>query len=237
MSDIIIHAEDLCFTYPDGTEALAGISLSIERGEKVALLGPNGAGKSTLLLALCGVLEGRLHGRAELFGLPLMRENLPQVRKKLGIIFQNPDDQLFCPTVFDDVAFGPRNMKLSEIEVLQRTESALAAVGLANYRRRSSFHLSLGEKRRAAIATVLAMTPEALILDEPTSLLDGRGCRELLTLLGQIGGTQIIITHDLEFAARLCGRAVVMSRGKIIADGPAGRILADRPLLELHGLA
>lgn len=237
MSGAVIHIDDLGFTYPDGTAALKGISLAIAPGEKVALMGANGAGKSTLLLVMCGVLHGHLHGEVKLFGLPLTPANLRQIRQKLGVVFQNPDDQLFCPTVLEDVAFGPRNMKLTEDEVAQRSRAALTAVGLTGFERRSSQHLSLGEKRRAAIATVLSMGPEVLVLDEPTSSLDGRGRREVTGLLRGLAGTQIVITHDLALVAELCGRAIVLSGGRLVTDRPAAEVLSDRAFLETHGLA
>jgi energy-coupling factor transporter ATP-binding protein EcfA2 len=237
MNSALIRVDDLSFTYPDGTAALQNLSFTIAPGEKVALMGANGAGKSTLLMVMCGVLHGHVHGRVELFGLELGPGNLRQIRQKLGVVFQNPDDQLFCPTVMDDVAFGPRNMKLGKDEVDQRSRLALAAVGLAGFEQRSPFHLSLGEKRRAAIATVISMRPELLVLDEPTSLLDGRGRREVMTLLETLGGTQLIISHDLALIGRLCNRAIVLSRGQLVADRPAAAVLADTALLETQGLA
>jgi cobalt/nickel transport system ATP-binding protein len=200
-------------------------------------MGANGAGKSTLLLVLCGVLHGHTTGSVEMFGLPLQQHNLRHIRQKLGVIFQDPDDQLFCPTVSDDVAFGPRNMRLPQDEVAARTRAALAAVGLTGFERRSPFHLSLGEKRRAAIATVISMRPEVLVLDEPTSLLDVRGRREVIGLLKQLSGTQIIVTHDLALIANLCNRAIVLSEGTLVADRPAGEVLADEAFLHTHGLA
>jgi len=232
-----IQLEDVSFTYPDGRQALAGVSLRISPGQRVALAGPNGAGKSTLLMLLAGVVEGRLRGRLSVGGLAVEKRHLPAIRRKLGLVFQDPDDQLFCPTVFEDVAFGPRNLKLGEEEVRLRVESALSAVGLEGFGRRSPFHLSLGEKKRAAIATVLSMRPRILALDEPTSMLDPRGRREVAALLQRLGGTQIVVTHDLDIVRRLCGRVLVLSAGRLVADGPPADVLADESFLQAHGLA
>jgi energy-coupling factor transporter ATP-binding protein EcfA2 len=237
MSDELIRVQDLSFTYPDGTRALESVSFTIACGEKVALAGPNGAGKSTLLLLLCGVLHEHWEGSVEVCGLSLRKGDLRSIRRRLGLVFQNPDDQLFCPTVFDDVAFGPRNMRLSAEEVAGRVQAALSAVGLAGFERRSPFHLSLGEKRRAAIATVLSMRPEILVLDEPTSMLDPRSRRELIALLKGLGGTQITVAHDLGMIADVCDRVIVLSRGKVVADGDPASVLGKASFLEAHGLA
>jgi cobalt transport protein ATP-binding subunit len=226
--------EDLTFRYPDGTAALAGVSFTLAPGEKLALLGPNGAGKSTLLLHLNGLLRGT--GRIVVGGLPLTDGNLKEVRRKVGLVFQSPDDQLFCPTVFDDVAFGPRNLGLPEEEARERATRSLAAVGLAGQEQRSAYHLSWGEKKRAALATVLSLEPEVLALDEPVAFLDPRGRRELLELLRRLGGTQLVATHDLPLAEALCTRGVVLSRGRVAAEGPVAELRADRALLEAHGL-
>ena len=240
MTEPLIQIDDLSFAYPDGTAALAGVSLRIAAGEKVALAGANGAGKSTLLQLLCGSLAGLpapWTGSIRAFGLPVEKGNLREIRRRMGIVFQNPDDQLFCPTVFDDVAFGPRNMKLADGEIRERVTTALAAVGLAGFERRTSYHLSMGEKKRAAIATVLSMRPDVLALDEPTSMLDPRGRREIRDLLRQLGGTQIIVTHDLAMIGELCDRVVVLSKGRVAADGPPAEVLANQTFLEAHGLA
>ncbi len=247
MSEPIVQVEDLHFAYPDGTRAIDGVSFQVAEGERVALAGPNGAGKSTLLLHLAGALDGTASGRIAVAGIDLSRGStasgspprgrVHQVRRLVGLVFQNPDDQLFCPTVFEDVAFGPRNMRLSEDEVRARVGEALAAVGLAGFERRSPLHLSLGEKKRAAIATVLAMRPRILALDEPTSMLDPRGRREVAALLEGLGGTQIVVTHDLDMVRRLCGRVLVISAGRVVADGPPADVFADRSFLETHGLA
>ncbi|MCY2927635.1 MAG: energy-coupling factor ABC transporter ATP-binding protein [Planctomycetota bacterium] len=237
MDEPVIQAENLSYAYPDGTRALEGVSFALAAGQKTALLGANGAGKSTLLMLLSGVLHEGFTGTLKILGLDAAGgKNLRQIRRRLGLVFQNPDDQLFCPTIREDVSFGPRNMKLSEADVSARVAAALAAVGLAGFERRSSFHLSLGEKKRAAIATVLAMQPELLALDEPTSMLDGRGRREVTALLKSLGGTQVIVTHDLDMIADLCDRVLVLSGGRLVADGVVEKILADKALLEAHGL-
>lgn len=237
MDETLIQVQDLSFAYPDGTRALDDVSFEIAAGERVALAGPNGAGKSTLLLILCGVLHDQADGSVKVLGLPVEKRNLRQIQQRIGLVFQNPDDQLFCPTIFDDVAFGPRNLGLPHDEVARRADAALAAVGLVGFDRRSPFHLSLGEKKRAAIATVLSMQPDILALDEPTSMLDPRGRREVARLLKGLGGTQIIVTHDLGLIAELCHRVIVLSRGRLVADGPAAGVLGNSTFLELHGLA
>ncbi len=237
MSEPLIQVENLSFAYPDGTQALEGVSFTVAAGERVALAGANGAGKSTLLLLLAGMLQDGVDGAVHVLGLPLAKPNLRRIRQALGLVFQNPDDQLVCPTVYDDVAFGPRHMHLSEDEVARRTTAALAAVGLSGFDRRSSFHLSLGERKRAAIATVLSMQPGILALDEPTSMLDPRGRKDIARLLRSLGGTQVIVTHDLPMIDELCSRVVVLSHGRVAADGAPGAILGDLAFLEAHGLA
>ncbi|MGH9340625.1 MAG: energy-coupling factor ABC transporter ATP-binding protein [Acidobacteriota bacterium] len=230
----VVEIKGLSYSYPDGTQALDEISLVISQGEKVAILGPNGAGKSSLLLHLNGIL--RSNGHVTIFGMGTKRKNLKSIRQKVGLVFQDPDDQLFCPTVFDDVAFGPRNLQLAEEEVASRVFRSLTAVGVQGLEQKSAVHLSVGQKKRVAIATVLSMDSEVLVLDEPTSNLDPRGRKELLCLLTKLGGTQIIATHDLEFAGHLCDRIVVLCRGRKVAEGPAGLILSDHALLESQGL-
>ena len=199
----------------------------------MALLGANGAGKSTLLLHLNGILQSP---GVKVCGLALERRNLKAIRQKVGLVFQNPDDQLFCPTVFDDVAFGPRHMGLGEADVELRVARSLAQVGLTGQRGRSAFHLSVGQKKRAALATVLAMAPELLVLDEPTSNLDPRGRKEVRRLLQELGGTQLIATHDFTLVRELCQRAIVLSRGRKVADGGVEEVLGATALLEEHGL-
>lgn len=217
-----VAIDRLSYHYPDGTAALRDISLTIAPGERVALIGHNGAGKSTLLLHLNGLIPSP---QVTLCGLPAIKANLTAIRQKVGLVFQNPDDQLFCSSVEEDIAFGPRNLRLPPAEVAARVEASLDAVSLQPLRQRSAFHLSIGQKKRAAIATVLAMHPEVLVLDEPTSNLDHRGRRELSQLLGTFPGTMLIATHDLEWAAALCPRMIHLSEGQVIGDGPSGAIM------------
>ncbi len=235
MNDIpALEIAGLSYRYPDGTGALNGIDLVVRTGEKIAIIGANGAGKSTLLLHLNGILKG--NGTVRVFGAPVARSTLKGIRRDVGLVFQNPDDQLFCPTVFDDVAFGPRNMKLPEEEVRRRVESALCLVGLDGLEHKSGFHLSIGQKKRAALATVLSMDTKILALDEPTSNLDPRARRNLIALLKGLTETQIVATHDLGLVADLCSRVVLLEQGKVVADGPPEGILADAALLGAHGL-
>ncbi|MEZ4735469.1 MAG: ABC transporter ATP-binding protein [Caldilineaceae bacterium] len=229
-----IEVENLAFTYPDGRQALHGVTLKVEPGEKVALVGPNGAGKSTLILHLNGILRG--NGTVCVAGLPVEEKNLGKIRAAVGLVFQNPDDQLFSPTVFDDVAFGPLHMGLPAATVRDRVQSALAAVGMQEYIERNSHHLSIGEKKRVAIATVLSMDPEILVLDEPTAGLDPRARRTLINLLRQLDMTMLVSTHDIRMVAELLERTVIMEAGQIVASGPTPAILADQVLLDQHGL-
>jgi len=229
-----VDVTGLSYTYPDGTRALRNVDLCIEEGESVALLGPNGAGKSTLLLHLNGVLE--TSDRVHIDGLPVLRENLPEVRRRVGLVFQDPDDQLFSPTVFDDVAFGPLNLGVPPDDIPKRVDAALEKVGMAGYGGRSPFHLSLGERKRIALATVLSMEPSLLVLDEPTSNVDPRARREIIELLRGMRLTKIIASHDIDMVAELCDRVVVLADGRIVADGPVDEVLADVELLERNGL-
>ncbi len=231
----IVRVDNLSFCYPDGQQALTDISLTIYQGETVALIGPNGAGKSTLLLHLNGIL--RSNGVVKVLGKPVNDKNLRWVRSKVGLIFQNPDDQLFSSTVFDDVAFGPINMGYSRAEVRQCVARALDWVGMTGYEQRSPHHLSVGEKKRIAIATVLSMAPEILVTDEPTSNLDPGGKWSLISLLKRLPVTKIVASHDLELVQALCQRAIILDQGRVIADGTTSQILADKPLLAAHGLA
>ena len=229
-----VEINGLSFSYPDGHIALREISLHIQPGEKVALVGPNGAGKSTLLLHLNGILLGQ--GIVRVAGMEVKPANLGRVRASVGLVFQSPDDQLFSPTVFEDVAFGPIYQGLPESEVRQCVEEALAAVSMLDYAGRVSHHLSVGEKKRIAIATVLSMKPEILALDEPTSGLDPRARRSLIHLLDELPITMLVSTHDMLLVNELFRRTVVMDEGRIVADGPTGQLLQDAALLEAHGL-
>ncbi len=231
---IAVELENLRYAYPNGTIALDGISLTVDADEHVALIGANGAGKSTLLLHLNGLLHN--DGIVRIMDMPVEPRTLKTIRQQVGVVFQNPDDQLFCPTVYDDVAFGPRNMGLSEDDVRQRVLSALDTVGMGTLRDRSPYHLSLGQKKRVAIATVLAASPTLLVFDEPTSNLDPRGQRELAALFLQLDQTLIVATHDLQFARHVCSRVILLDQGQIAADGPTEKILNDQPLLEAHNL-
>lgn len=233
-----IQITDLSYRYHDGTEALRGVSLEIGEGECVALLGPNGSGKSTLLLHLNGLLPERLDGAGgvRILGQPLTSATVDTVRRQVGLVFQDPDDQLFCPTIGEDVAFGPQQLGLSESEVAARVEKALAQAGLPGFGRRATHHLSHGEKRRACLAGVLACEPSVLVLDEPTSDLDPRGRREFKALLREIKATKVIATHDLELVVELCSRAIVLDRGEVVAQGPVTELLNDEELMLAHGL-
>ncbi|MGE5071788.1 MAG: energy-coupling factor ABC transporter ATP-binding protein [Anaerolineae bacterium] len=232
--DEVVKVQDLHFRYPDGLEALKGVTFCLEAGDKVALVGPNGAGKSTLMLQLNGILRGR--GAIEIGSLPLSPDNLPVIRGLVGLVFQNPDDQLFSPTVFEDVAFGPLHMGLPEAEVAERVGEALEMVHMRDYKDRLSHHLSVGEKKRIAIATVLSMHPEILVLDEPSAGLDPRARRSLIRLLQEMPITMLVSTHDMPMVKECFPRTIVMDRGQIVADGPTSRILEDAQFLEAHGL-
>lgn len=234
--ETVLDVRGLCFAYPQSPAALDGVTFTVTEGERIALVGPNGAGKTSLFLCLCGVLVPQ-SGSALVAGLnvrdPIQRKRLPG---QVGIVFQNPDDQLFSTTVLDDVAFGPLNQGLPADEVRKRAEEALGRVGLAGVEERVPWHLSGGEKRRVALAGVLAMRPRVLLLDEPSMFLDPRGRRGLIELLNAVGGTQVIASHDLELVLRTCSRVLLLDAGKLVADGPARTILADTKLMEAHGL-
>jgi len=286
----IITVKDLTYRYPDGTEALCGVTLKVSEGENVALMGPNGAGKTTLFLHLNGLLakssssekpytrklssfgkdnnplnppllrgtmrvvsplgkrdgedlvkggEGDLGtGRVvKIFGITVDgRKSLREIRRRVGIVFQNPEDQLFCPTVFDDVAFGPLNYGLPPEEVRARVRSALEAVGMSGFEDRVPHHLSFGEKKRISLATVLSMNPDIILLDEPTSNLDPRSRRKVIEVIASLRVTKVIATHDLEMVLELCERGIIMDDGRIVADGRTSNILNDKDLLEAHGL-
>jgi len=230
--------EDLAFAYPDGNQALFGVNLKVKRGERVALLGPNGAGKTTLILHLNGILNSG-HGRvfvADKLVDTKDKDGLKQIRSKIGIVFQDPDDQLFMPTVGQDVAFGPYNMGARDSELDEIVNDALSLVGMLEYKDRPPHHLSFGQRRRVAVATVLAMKPEILVLDEPSSNLDPASRRELADILRSLEITMIMVTHDLPYAYELCERSLILSGGVIAADGKTKNILMDVELLKKHRL-
>ena len=231
------------YAYPDGHVALRGVDLTVARGERVALLGPNGAGKTTFVLHLNGILPGShadgSAGSVSVGGLLVDAKDrgcLAEIRRRVGIVFQDPDDQLFLPTVAEDVAFGPANLGLRGPELAARVDEALDAVGMASHRERAPHHLSFGQRRRVAVATVLAMRPEILVLDEPSSNLDPAARRELAEILRGLPVTLLMVTHDLPYALELCDRAVILDNGQIAADGPTGALLSDTSLLAKHRL-
>lgn len=229
-----IEIMNFSYGYPDGTAALGDITLSVEHGQKVALIGPNGAGKSTLLLVMAGFVKGT--GKVLVDGLEVNRKNLKKIRTCLGSCLENPDDQLFMPTLFDDVAFGPLNMGLEPDQVKARVADALETVGLAEMADKAPHHLSAGQKRAAAIATILAMRPKIITLDEPDGSLDPRNRNNLMKLLASLPQTLIIATCNMNFAAALADRAVLLDKGRIIADGSAREIMSDSDLMTEHGL-
>ena len=229
-----IRARGLTYAYPNGHSALDGIDLDVEHGERVAILGPNGAGKTTLMLHLNALLTGG--GELEVAGLRLGRDDVHELRARVGLVFQDPDDQLFMPTVREDVAFGPLNMGLDRGEVDDRVNEALRAVRMGGAAGRAPYELSMGERRRAAIATVLATRPRLLVLDEPSANLDPRARRELLEVLETLPGTMLVVTHDLPFAAELCERALILDAGRVAAEGACTDLLGDDALLAAHDL-
>jgi cobalt/nickel transport system ATP-binding protein len=231
----VLDVRGLAYAYPDGHQALYGVNLRLDAGERVALLGPNGAGKTTLVLHLNGILEPGA-GSVAISGLPVTRDNLAEVRRRVGIVFQDPDDQLFMPTVRDDVAFGPRNLGLRGAHLDRRVMDALEKVRMAEFVDRPPHHLSFGQRRRVAVATVLAMEPEVLVLDEPSSNLDPASRRELAGILTSLDVTVLMVTHDLPYAFELCPRSVVLSDGVVVADGPTYDVLTDDALMVAHRL-
>ncbi len=228
--DEAIRVEKLSFSYPDGRQALAEVSLVIDKGESVGIVGPNGAGKSTLLLHLNGILRSD-DGVVKVLGRVVGDKNLRWIRSKVGVVFQDPDDQLFSPTVFDDVAFGPINMDYTASEVRQAVTRALDWVGMNGFEERSCHHLSFGEKKRVSIATVLAMDPEILVLDEPTSNLDPAGKWSLIGLLKKLPVTKIVASHDIEMLRALCRWIIVLNHGRLITEGATESVLSDKQLL------
>jgi cobalt/nickel transport system ATP-binding protein len=235
MSSPVLDVRGLAYAYSDGHQALYGVDLHVHRGERVALLGPNGAGKTTLVLHLNGILApGR--GTVDVCGLPVSRPNLQEIRRRVGVVFQDPDDQLFMPTVRDDVAFGPANLGIRGDELEARVADALDRVGMGAFADRPPHHLSFGQRRRVAVATVLAMRPEILVLDEPSSNLDPTSRRELADILRGLDVTVLMVTHDLPYALELCPRSVVLADGVIVADGPTDEVLTDEAMMRAHRL-
>ena len=235
MSTPVLDVHGLAYAYPDGHQALFGVNLHVHQGERVALLGPNGAGKTTLVLHLNGILTAGA-GSVQVSGLPVAKANLMEIRRRVGVVFQDPDDQLFMPSVRDDVAFGPANLGLRGAVLEARVVAALDRVGMVDYIDRPPHHLSFGQRRRVAVATVLAMEPEVLVLDEPSSNLDPASRRELADILRSLDVTVLMVTHDLPYAYELCPRSVVLSDGVIVADGPTREVLTDDALMAAHRL-
>jgi cobalt/nickel transport system ATP-binding protein len=238
MSAPSLRVQDVSYAYPDGHVALGDVNLTVASGERVALLGPNGAGKTTLVLHLNGILHSG-GGTVSVGGLavnPADRAQLAEIRRRVGIVFQDPDDQLFMPTVAEDVAFGPANLGIHGDELDRRVDEALSAVGMAEHRDRAPHHLSFGQRRRVAVATVLAMHPEILVLDEPSSNLDPASRRELSEILRTLPVTLLMVTHDLPYALELCTRSVILDAGTVVADGPTLDLLTDPDLLRRHRL-
>ncbi|GAA2669511.1 ABC transporter ATP-binding protein [Streptomyces aculeolatus] len=230
-----LEVAGLAYAYPDGHQALFGVDLTVERGERVAVLGPNGAGKTTFVLHLNGILGGGA-GTVRVAGLPVEKPNFAEIRRRVGIVFQDPDDQLFMPTVRDDVAFGPAAGGMRGPELEACVQRALARVGMAEYADRPPHHLSFGQRRRVAVATVLAMEPDLLVLDEPSSNLDPAARRELAETVRSLDVTVLMVTHDLPYALELCPRSVILGGGLIVADGPTKELLLDAELLAAYRL-
>jgi cobalt/nickel transport system ATP-binding protein len=235
MTTPVLDVRQLAYAYPDGHQALFGVNLHVHRGERVALLGPNGAGKTTLVLHLNGILTAGA-GSVAVSGLPVGKANLREIRRRVGVVFQDPDDQLFMGSVRQDVAFGPANLGLRGAELDRRVRDALDQVGMVDFIDRPPHHLSFGQRRRVAVATVLAMEPEILVLDEPSSNLDPASRRELADILRGLDVTVLMVTHDLPYALELCPRAVILSSGSVVADGPTYDVLTDDALMLAHRL-
>jgi len=236
MNRKIIQIEDLNYSYPDGNKALEGIKLDVQEGESLGVIGPNGAGKTTLLLHFNGLLNGNNTARIEVLDLKVNNQNLRNIRKAVGFVFQDPQDQLFMPTVYEDVSFGPVNLGWDKDKVKENTQQALEEVTLSEKAGHLSHHLSLGEKKRVSIATVLSMKPEILILDEPSANLDPAARRHLIDLLKRLSVTKIIAGHDLELILELCNRVVVLDKGRVVADGETRAILGNTLLMNQHSL-
>lgn len=234
MAEKIIEIIDLNYSYPDGVAALRGVSLEIHEGESIGIIGPNGAGKSTLLLHLNGILRGE--GTLKVFGLEMEDKNLREIRRRVGLVFQDPENQLFMPTVFDDVAFGPINMEMPKEKVKTQVAKALEEVDMSDSDKRAAHHMSFGEKKRISIATILSMEPRILVFDEPTSNLDPKHRRALMRLLKRLRHTKVIATHDLDMVLEICSRVILLDKGEIVAAGNTEDVLKDRILLEAHSL-
>jgi cobalt/nickel transport system ATP-binding protein len=235
MSTPVLDVRGLAYAYPDGHQALFGVDLHVHEGERVALLGPNGAGKTTLVLHLNGILTAGA-GSVSVSGLPVDKQHMAEIRRRVGIVFQDPDDQLFLGSVRQDVAFGPTNLGLRGAALDRRVMDALDRVGMADFADRPPHHLSFGQRRRVAVATVLAMEPEILVLDEPSSNLDPASRRELADILRSLDVTVLMVTHDLPYALELCPRSVVLSDGAVVADGKTIDVLTDEALMRAHRL-
>lgn len=235
MSHHVIEANEICYIYPDGTQAINNISFKILHGESVGIIGANGAGKSTLIKQMNGFLMPT-SGNISIGGIPVNEKNKVEIRRHLGLVFQNPDDQLFMPTVFDDVAFGPLNLGLSKEDIEKCVTESLSTVGCLHLKNRPSHHLSLGQKRAVSIATVLAMGPNILVMDEPSSFLDPRSRRDLINLLSKFAHTKIIVSHDLDLILDVCKRCIILREGKVQADGHVQELLSNKEILEQNHL-
>jgi len=230
----MLSINHLSIQYPDGTKAVDDISFHIAKGKKVALVGENGAGKTTLMLAIAGVINST--GSINVDGIELQKNTIEEVRKKVGMVFQNPDDQLFMPTIYDDIAFGPRNLGEDEETIRYRVEDRLKLLNIEHLRDKTALHLSGGEKRMAALATVLAMKPEMMLLDEPTAFLDPKARRKLIEILQKLPHTMLISTHDFLFAEAICDEVIVVKSGKLFAQGMPKSLLYDQPLMDEAGV-